>query len=243
MERYNQEQISTLIKENGWSIEQKRINNERENKYFLNGKKTLHLYLENHLCSQYTAYSLIEKDLRSIISWQNSIKEIISNNDVLTREEHPEKLDLIKALFVASVTFYGKCFTKCDGRRVKLEERDIIDIEYKDIHKSIMNVRNNLAAHSGAEGFEKSRVALVLNPNIYAEKKYKIFIELMQLNYFRDTEEDEFYQLVLDLQKKIKKKISILENKILTEIVEKENPLHWYTLSGEKKETQKMGDV
>ncbi|MGZ7307030.1 hypothetical protein ACXWRJ_09320, partial [Streptococcus pyogenes] len=94
------------------------------------------------ISEQYGAYSLIEKDLRSVIIWLNEIEKLAPED--LDRWKNPDKMNLVKGLFVAALTFYGKCFTSCEGRRVKLE-KTIIDPEYLDLHDHIMKLRHNFA--------------------------------------------------------------------------------------------------
>ncbi|WP_272682775.1 hypothetical protein [Providencia sp. PROV119] len=215
----------------------------RENTYYLHGEKAPHVYLEHHLCNQYSAYRLIEKDIRSILSWLKTMHEIISSEEFISRATTPEKMDLIKALFISSVTFYGKCFTRCEGRRIKLEEKNFVDEKYKEIHSSIMDIRHNLAAHSGKAGYEKARVALILHPR-GLDIKPELFVEMMQANYITDKgdiENDEFYQLALSLQNKLIEKITILDEKILNEVVRPKGQEYWYTESEKVKNAQKLG--
>ncbi|EJD6400491.1 hypothetical protein M0H77_RS09960 [Providencia rettgeri] len=230
-------------KSNGSSILEEKKGAGHKNTYYLYGEKAPHVYLEHHLCNQYSAYRLIEKDIRSVLSWLKTMHEIISTEEFISRATTPEKMDLIKALFVSSVTFYGKCFTKCEGRRIKLEEKNFVDEKHKEIHSSIMDIRHNLAAHSGKAGYEKARVALVLHPR-GLDIKPMLFAEMMQANYITDKgdiENDEFYQLALSLQTKLLEKITFLDEKILNEVVRPKGLEYWYAESEKVKRAQTLG--
>jgi hypothetical protein len=130
-------------------------------------------------------YALIEKDLRSVAIW---LKEITERHGGSTRtpgikfDHSPDRAtyNLIKGLFVAAVTFYGKCFTDCEGRRVRLD-RAIVQEKYREEHDTVMRYRHNFAAHSGAENLEGVEIALVLPPKRPSE--FRIYRELWQPDF------------------------------------------------------------
>ncbi|EIF8949889.1 hypothetical protein LF048_003580, partial [Vibrio cholerae] len=64
--------------------------------------------------------------------------------------------------FVAALTFYAKCFATCEGRKVKLEKKNLDD-DFQKKHQLVIDLRNNFAAHSGAEKVEKVKVVLALD--------------------------------------------------------------------------------
>ncbi|WP_051938366.1 hypothetical protein [Ghiorsea bivora] len=66
-------------------------------------------------------------------------------------------------MFVALVSFYGKCFTSCEGRRVKLE-KIWVDEKFQEEHETLIGYRHNFTAHSGADKFEEVKIAAVLDP-------------------------------------------------------------------------------
>lgn len=43
------------------------------------------------------------------------------------RVKDPSKMNIVKGLFIAALTFYGKCFTTCEGRKTKLESKLVPD--------------------------------------------------------------------------------------------------------------------
>jgi hypothetical protein len=156
--------IVKKVKSDGWTIIEtyipgKGLNNE----YLYCGEPAPSVQMTDKISEQYGAYSLMEKDLRSVIFWLQEIKNL--KPDDLERWRKPEKMNLVKGLFVAALTFYAKCFTSCEGRRVKLE-KSIFDADDLKVHENLMILRHNFAAHSGAEGFEEVKVSLALHPNI-----------------------------------------------------------------------------
>ena len=64
--------------------------------------------------------------------------------------ENRELFNTVKGLFVAALTIYGKRFTSCEGRRVKLEKKNLSE-DFHETHDEAMAFRHNFAAHSGAK--------------------------------------------------------------------------------------------
>ncbi|WP_454807464.1 hypothetical protein [Paraburkholderia fungorum] len=124
-------------------------------------KRVLH---NSPLAFQLAGYTLIEKDLRSVSTWLGEIAKRHVDGptyefDHHNRSTNRENYDIIKGLFVAALTFYGKCFSQCEGRRVKLNRSQIGD-SFRDMHDTCISYRNNFAAHSGAALFETVQVAI-----------------------------------------------------------------------------------
>ncbi|MEH6566819.1 MAG: hypothetical protein V7756_15930 [Halopseudomonas sp.] len=97
--------------------------------YTHKGKQCKAIPLSSKLCNQLAGYTLIEKDLRSALIWLDEIEK--RHNESPKDPSHRfgygtnrENYTIIKGLFVALLTFYGKCFTKCEGRPVKLEKHN-----------------------------------------------------------------------------------------------------------------------
>jgi hypothetical protein len=147
--------------------------------YTYNGKPCRRVPIDTRLCKQLAGYALIEKDLRSAAVWFGEIEALREGE----REPSGYKLasdrktyNVIKGLFVAALTFYGKCFSRCEGRPVKLE-RNQLEEKYRAGHDELIKLRHNFAAHSGDERIEYVEIALVLPraakpvvmPNLYRE--------------------------------------------------------------------------
>lgn len=144
--------------------------------------------LTSRLAQQLAGYTLIEKDLRSVLAWFDEIEKRHDEGPVVKghsygRGEDRENYILIKGLFVAALTFYGKCFTKCDGRPVKLE-RAQLEAKFHALHDDCMEYRHNFAAHSGAKKLEHVEVALVFPKKHKVEVEFMIFRELHQPDVF-----------------------------------------------------------
>lgn len=144
--------------------------------------------LTSRLAQQLAGYTLIEKDLRSVLAWLDEIETRHDEGPIIKghsfgRGKDRDNYNLIKGLFVAALTFYGKCFTKCDGRPVKLE-RAQIEKKFQVLHDDCLEYRHNFAAHSGAKKLEHVEVALVFPKKHKAEVEFMIFLELHQPDVF-----------------------------------------------------------
>lgn len=133
---------------------------------------------------QLSGYVLIEKDLRNCLAW---LDEIEARNDEGPTDQGIKNYQgkdrtnytIIKGLFVALLTFYAKCFTRCEGRKIKLD-KSRLDPEFHQIHEHLMSLRNNFAAHSGAELIEMARVVTIFSPIKKGKFKAQTIKELEQ---------------------------------------------------------------
>ena len=169
--------------------------------------------------------------MRSALVWLQTIDQIQS--DIQTKGStisvDRDKFNLIKGLYVASLVFYGKCFTKCEGRNAQLNQKNV-DKLFFELHKEIMRQRNNFAAHSGAEKIESVTVALVFPQQRNAHHIFDIFTELNQpdvLNKFNDL---KFIDLVQEMHKTVCKKKSELQQLIINSDLKEKNLNEWIIL-------------
>ena len=88
----------------------------------------------------------------------------------------------MKALFVAILTFYGKAFSQCEGRRVKLERRQIAE-GFLPTHDHCIAYRNNFAAHSGAQVIESARMIVAVPMNVKKSRIVRLFAEVDQPDF------------------------------------------------------------
>ena len=150
---------------------------ESYNNYFYKKEPAYRVIVDIPRANSLAGYFLIEKDLRSSLIWLNEIKSILSDdenfnnpNGHVNANYDREKFNYVKALFVAALTFYGKCFTQCKGRKIKLE-KCCLDSKFHTTHGDAMKYRHNFAAHSGEELLEQACVVLALDkkkqPNTY----------------------------------------------------------------------------
>ncbi|MCH8543997.1 MAG: hypothetical protein LAT61_10545 [Alcanivorax sp.] len=102
------------------------------NFYYYKRKKAVRIELKSPKAKVLAGYVLIEKDLRSAIFWVEEIVKIMSAYErFINSKGHVKanydrkKFNIVKGLFVAALTFYGKSFATCEGRRVKLERKNL----------------------------------------------------------------------------------------------------------------------
>lgn len=169
--------------------------------------------------SHLAGYTLIEKDLRSVHIWFSEIDKLHVERPTHKGEHFAKSIDrsnynLVKGLFVAALTFYGKCFSKCDGRPVKLE-RVQLDPRFHEIHDECIEYRHNFAAHSGAKKLEYVDVALVYPLKYKTEVPFKLYREIHQPDLFWPREgQVTFLELIEHVQKIALAKIDLLTQKI-----------------------------
>jgi len=169
-----------------------------------------------------------------VIDWIHAINQFSSppkNRDPYGWSE--TKTDALHnqtlGLFVAALSFYGKCFAQCEGRRIKLDGK-WIPKGFEDTHQLILSMRNNFAAHSGADKFEDVNIVLVV-----AEKKGKLLDERMLVRELKQMEalishqDDEYSFLLLStkLRQKVLKKIDALNDKIFVEEINSRGAKFW----------------
>ena len=189
--------------------------------YFYRRKPCKRILLDSHLAKQLAGYVLIEKDLRSAGIWLAEIDEI-RGSDGGGRNVHAkdrERYNLVKGLFVAALTFYGKAFSQCEGRRAQLNRRQL-DQSFLEAHDEAISYRNNFAAHSGAKLLEKAEIALVLPPKTKRDKEPMIYREMTQPDYIESAQgEKSFSELIEHVRLIPLKKIDELSEKIFQEEV------------------------
>ena len=222
---------------NPWSLKEILIpaTGRRVTHYYFKQRRCKRIQLDGHLAQQLAGYTLIEKDLRSTLVWLGAIEA--RHTPPTGPDGHfqyhlsgdRETYDLVKGLFVASLTFYGKCFTRCEGRRIKLTRRNLAE-RFRECHDFFMGYRHNFAAHSGADSFEEVQVALVLPPRRKAGLvEPRIMRELKQPDLLASGGEDiSFASLAKHAQEFALRKISELSEKILREEVLPRGYDFWY---------------
>lgn len=137
--------------------------------YRYRGKPCTAIVLSSPKARQASGYLLIEKDIRSCLAW---LDEIDSRNDEGPTDQGIKSYvgkdranyTIIKGLFVALLSFYAKSFTRCEGRKIKLDKKNLAP-EFHTIHEHMMLLRHNFAAHSGSELVEEARMVVLLSPN------------------------------------------------------------------------------
>lgn len=199
------------------------------NKYFYKRKEVATVYLSDKLSKQLAGYYLIEKDLRNVITWLEKIESCHEKGEGIMIMSDMVTSDLVKALWVASLAFYGKCFSTTKGRKTKLD-RDSLDEEHRASHDRYIKLRHNFAAHSGIDAHEGSRIALTLPINRKTvQSPVRIFGEVHQHCYVSDNSENDLLILAKHVRDKVLIKIQKLAEKIMIEEVLPKGKDYWYS--------------
>ncbi|EOQ71210.1 hypothetical protein [Acinetobacter pittii] len=201
-------------------------------KYFYKNKPAYRITLNSKLAQQLAGYALIEKDLRSTIIWLETIEKMQEGIKIVkggSISNDREKFNVIKGLYVASLIFYGKCFTKCEGRNAQLSHKNV-DEKFIKLHMEIMKQRHNFAAHSGAEKIESVKVSLVFPQQRNAHHIFDIFTELDQPDVFNLIEDLKFIELVRHQYDIARKKINELRQLIIERDLKEKNIDEWIRL-------------
>lgn len=194
--------------------------------YTYKRKPCKRVVLDSRLAQQLAGYTLIEKDLRSVRLWLEEIKarHVVEPKREGHRFGHSEDrktYTLIKGLFVAALTFYGKCFAQCEGRRVKLE-RAQLEEPYRETHDEAMKFRHNFAAHSGAAKLEEATIALVFPKKSKSAEMPRIYHELWQPDLLwsdGSTKDVSFIDLTEHVRSIVRSKMKDLTDKIMQQEV------------------------
>jgi len=124
----------------------------------VNGKSASLVVLKSKLAKQYAGFRLIKKDLLIVKKALESLKlTAFDGNSTIVKQ----------SLSFYAVINYAKCFTQSDGRGTRLKEPDALiyaDQDQKNMHETIMRLRNKYVAHSELEGFEQNPLVAALNP-------------------------------------------------------------------------------
>lgn len=135
--------------------------------YTFNNEIVERVKLSGRIAARASSLSLIHRDLKSAKEWYQKANDLVERKELTADgKAYGNILDLdlsseIRALFVASLTFYGKAFSEAKGRKLKME-RDWLDSDYFELHDSIINYRHNFAAHSGNQDYESAETSLLL---------------------------------------------------------------------------------
>lgn len=216
--------ITVLVPETG----------EFYNRYFYKRKPAYRILVDTPKAKALAAYTLIEKDLRSTLVWLENISDLLSEEESNKKTKgnrksssDRNKYNLIKGLFVAALTFYGKSFATCEGRRVKLDKANL-DSKFHSEHDNIIEMRHNFAAHSGAKNVERVHVVLALDKNMKKNTQPYFGRELAQPDSYVKKDIEDFIGLVNHAKEFVDKKIDVLSGKILQDDVASKGPEYWY---------------
>ena len=204
------------------------------NKYYYKRKRAYRIVLDTPKATQLAGYILIEKDLRSCKIWLNEILELVKDDEryvnatqSIANLDNRKTFNIVKGLFVAALTIYGKCFTTCDGRRIKLEKTNL-EKKFHEDHDDAISLRHNFAAHSGAKKIEFSRIVVLLDPKKKRENLPRMSSELLQPDAWGVKEIQRFIDLAEQARQYCLSKHVMLTNKTYEEDVLKKGKSYWY---------------
>ncbi len=203
----------------GWVAKQTIHEDARRTEYYYEGRRIKRNVVTGRIAEQYAGYALIEKDLRTILRWlektDNFLSEVHPIGSVVIKNEEEWDSDIVKALFVAIVSFYGRLFNSCEGRGGVKLGKEIIPKEFLSIHDELMGYRNKFVSHAGVSNAELVEIVCARPSENSIIGFPRIFIELRQLDtiYPRDDEKT-IRKLVLELQKRVKEKMMKFHDKI-----------------------------
>ncbi|ELE6601576.1 hypothetical protein RMQ50_004891 [Vibrio alginolyticus] len=202
------------------------------NNYFYKGRPAHRLIVDTPKSRVLASYIAIEKDLRSGIFWLENILEIYKDSEenngpsgYFHNKQDRHIHNLTKGLFVASLTFYGKCFGSSEGRSTKLEKANL-DEQFHPIHDIAMKYRHNFAAHSGAELLETTNIVTALDP----KKRGKPYLawELNQPDTFGMSTIRDLIDLFEHSRKFALEKRELLLDKVYEQDVLGKGMKYWY---------------
>lgn len=189
-------------------------------KYTYKRKPCKTVVMTSKRAEQLAGYTLIEKDLRSCLAWLDEIDGRhgpTDKQDFFIHNTDRPTYTIIKGLFVALLTFYAKCFTQCEGRRIKLDRKKL-DPQFHEIHDSCMNMRHNFAAHSGAEKIEQARIVAAYSPPKKGKLSIKLYRELDQPDMFGTSDGEVSIRTLLNhVHGMVKSKIEDLTKAVQNE--------------------------
>jgi hypothetical protein len=204
------------------------------NRYYYKRVKAKRIEITTPKAQVLASYTLIEKDLRSVAVWLDEIESMMNADTKLTENPKHRKsghdrtrYNLVKGLFVAALTFYAKCFATCEGRKVKLEKKNL-DENFQEKHQAAIDMRNNFAAHSGADKVEKVKVVLALDTKRRKGAIPYFTRELAQPDSYILESIAEFRDLVEHVKIFVDGKINTLNQKVLEDDIISKGGDYWY---------------
>lgn len=153
-----------------------------------------------------------------------------SNSGVRYRAEFDDDSDFIKSLYISGVVTYCKCFTQADGRKVKLEAKDIFgpnQSKEKDLHIEAMNQRHSYLAHGGKTKHEQVNAILVLNPEDKS-KPPMLLTEAIHTAGFSKSDFENFLFLAEHVNRKVDELLNAKSNNLYTIEISPIPIDHWY---------------
>jgi len=176
----------------------------------IGGRDAFSVVYNSRSADALAAYSLIHKDLKFCKTTLNLAVELAggdlnSADSLYLRDEVDKNSDILKALTVSFIITYGKCYTQADGRKVKLDSKDIFknNSELKEIHEFLMHERNNYIAHAGNTDLETAKTLILLDADQSRGEVPKLMTQSNDLYAFEESGLKPFIKLVDFVEEKL----------------------------------------
>ena len=192
----------------------------KDQTYTYKDPKVAKFELTGKIAGELAAFLLIQKDLSNALEWQRQQKKFEKEDRGYYDDGDNNGADVYKALFVASVTAYSKCFVSSRRRHVFLDQDDWVGEKFVVAHKNVMELQNSFTAQSISSDFEKVSINLLLIPGSGDRKsKYIRHAEIKQLN--KAIIKNEFFiKLIQHVLDKVKRKIEDLDKQVCMKEIE-----------------------
>lgn len=176
------------------------------------GKVCRYAFIDTSNAKRIGGYISIDNDLK------NSLEAFQCLN-ALNIDPSNDTQVIKRSLMVNAVVTYMKCFTQSDGRKIKLEGKDIFksDTILINQHNKLSEFRHQYLAHSGKSKHEEISIVAILNPDETKKKIFDIDIGVNSTTNI-DTEVPICIDLVRFVRKHVNEKINKLMNLFQIEI-------------------------
>jgi hypothetical protein len=116
----------------------------------------------------FVADSALAKRLSGLTQIMHDLKHA---HELMAMIKGVENAEIAYSLWMSAVVTYGKCFSAAKGRKSKIEEVHVrnVDEDAVDFHNSILSMRNEYFAHAGENEYEKASTIVILKPKSLGE--------------------------------------------------------------------------
>lgn len=149
----------------------------------------------------YKGYASMTFDLKLVEEFISLLLELKAK--VIEENGQNNKINQLteRSLFISSIITYARCFTQTEGRGIKLESRDCFgehQTSFIQLHKYLMNIRNEYLAHAGVSNSEK--IYATANFNIHeADVSMRLSHEIIGQYGLSSKDLFEFLELIKHL--------------------------------------------
>jgi hypothetical protein len=199
----------------GWAVEERLGEAETDSTraYYFQDQLAIRHELDSKVAARVAGLTLVEKDIRNIVSWVDALRELLvalgASEEETTMYLMPKEASLAakivtaRALYVAIATTYGKLFVSAEGRSTSLDAKAWVGKEHEAAHQHLIHTRHTFTAHSG-KGTESCRAVVAIDHSQSDRTLPRIFTELHQPTFVGLPELKAIEELLVDLQSRVK---------------------------------------